>query len=103
MLTLPPWRRGALTCDGGDARLAVRGNPMQPAKPGGHAPEIAPKRRPERISNEVGHAGVSGRKKCLQDFDSQTHRESKSDRARQRDAFIFRLDKNMHKRRNREE
>src|SRR5580704_7536885 len=34
---------------------------------------------PQGIGNDVSHAGVSGWKKCLQDFDGQTHDETQSD------------------------
>src|ERR1035437_6015102 len=45
-----------------------------------HRPDGSPK----RIGNEVGYAGVSSRKKCLQDLDGQTDCKSKKDSDRRR-------------------
>ena len=50
--------------------------------------------RPERIGDKVGHAGVSGRKKCLQDFDGQTDRESERNREQHRVFWLFASRKN---------
>src|SRR5580692_9327361 len=38
-----------------------------------------PDRSPEGIGNEIGHAGISRRKKCLRDLDGQTDRKPKRD------------------------
>jgi hypothetical protein len=40
--------------------------------------------RPEGIREEIGHAGVSRRQKCLQDFDGETDRKSQGDCSRHR-------------------
>src|SRR6202167_4297790 len=40
-----------------------------------HHPDCSP----EGIGNEIGHAVISSRKKCLQDLDGQTDRKPKRD------------------------
>src|SRR5580693_1719149 len=76
----PSWSEKGLTCDGGDTLLRSTNRRHSHESLDSFMPERHHANRcPKRISDEVGHTGVSGRKKCLQDFDSQADRKSKSD------------------------
>jgi len=76
----------AVSSAGWEASAARRGDKRQPWKPRGKDRTNAPARcnadiSSERICEEVRRAGVSSRKICLQDFNSEADQSSQNDRA----------------------